>query len=230
LKRKIVLISIAVFWLTLISLPVLAQSTRNFSEEDKPIYDDWNVCRTIAAAPDGYMKVSSTEFDPVILGESLGENASRAYQVGQTFAREYPDTYQRAEKIFACVRDLVNYTPDIDQFGRREFAQNADELATTVWEKGFALGDCEDYAILLATMYKGAGYRSAIAVVKFKKGGHIAALVYLPGYQKANRFLTVDGETGWVWAEATGRNNDLGWAPESCCEDNVKLLLTREVE
>jgi len=59
-------------------------------------------------------------------------------------------------------------------------------------------------------MYKGAGFRSAIVLAL----GHAATLVYLPEYNKANRILSVDGESGWVWAEATGRNNPLGWMPE----------------
>ena len=56
-------------------------------------------------------------------------------------------------------------------------------------------------------MYKGAGYRSAIVLGE----GHTAALVYLPHYKKATAIFDLDGESGWVWAEATGRNNPLGW-------------------
>jgi len=63
---------------------------------------------------------------------------------------------------------------------------------------------------LLAVMYKGAGYRSAIVLTP----NHAAALVYLPGYKRANRSLSLDGEPGWIWAEATGGNNPLGWMPE----------------
>jgi hypothetical protein len=43
---------------------------------------------------------------------------------------------------------------------------------------------------------------------------HAAALVYLPEYRDANQSLSVDGEAGWIWAEATGGNNPLGWMPE----------------
>jgi len=125
-------------------------------------------------------------------------------------AQDYPDIHQRAEKIFAFTRDKVKYTSDADQFGFPEFAQNADELAATIGEEGFAYGDCEDYAVLLAVMYKGAGFRSAIVLAS----DHTAALVYLPEYNKANEILSVNGELGWVWAEATGGNNPLGWMPE----------------
>ncbi len=58
-------------------------------------------------------------------------------------------------------------------------------------------------------MYKGAGFRSAIAIGE----EHTAAMVYLPDYDKATAFFELEGEGGWIWAEATGRNNPLGWVP-----------------
>jgi hypothetical protein len=66
-------------------------------------------------------------------------------------------------------------------------------------------------------MYKAAGYRSAIAVGK----EHTAALVYLPGYEKATAVFEIDGEPGWIWAEATGKNNPLGWTSKEYLD--VKL-------
>jgi transglutaminase-like putative cysteine protease len=226
----LILVAVVMLFMAAIALLSLAWVFRSFEVTDKPVYDSWNICRTTDVAPDGYLKFRSTDFQPVIAYESLGENTGRAYRLGQEFAKKYPDKYQRAEKIFDYARDMVRYTPDIDQFGHRDFAQNADEVEATLSKKGLARGDCEDSAVFLAVMYKGAGYRSAIVLVKRQTGGHVAALVYLPGYSKANRFLSVNGETGWVWGEATGKTNDLGWAPESCSEDNVRILLTREVK
>jgi hypothetical protein len=183
----------------------------NFYEEQGEIFDDWDVCRTSAFGESGFFQAfSETEFRPIIVAESLGENADSAYQIGQQFAEEYPDPHQRAEKIFAFARDKMRYTSDSDQFRFKEFAQNADEVAATLEDKGLAYGDCEDYAVLLAVMYKGAGLRSAIVLAP----DHAAALVYLPGYEKANWNLSLNGEPGWVWAEATGGNNPLGWMPE----------------
>lgn len=198
--------------LLLVALPVstLAMPSQEFYEEDGHVFDVWGVCRTRGVGEDGFFQISEAGFDPVIVRESLGENADRAYQIGQKFATDYPDLHQRAEKIFAFARDHVRYTPDSDQFGFKEFAQNADEVAAVIQEQGFACGDCEDYAVLLAVMYKGAGYRSAIVLAR----DHAATLVHLPGYKKANQSLSVNGEAGWVWAEATGGNNPLGWMPE----------------
>lgn len=207
---KAVLLAIAVF-VAIMPATAFAIPSMNFYEQDGGVYDDWNVCRTSCAGEDGFFQVSETSFCPIILGESLGGNAGRAYELGQQFAQEYPDFNQRAEKIFAYARDRVRYTPDKDTFGHREFAQNADELAVAIDDEGIARGDCEDYAILLAAMYKGAGFRSAIVLAP----AHAAALVYLPGYKRANRILFFKGEEGWVWAEATGGNNPLGWMPES---------------
>ena len=190
--------------------PSFAASSEEFYQKDSDVFDDWGICRTRAYGTDGFFELTETSFRPVIAFESLGEeNVAQAYALGEQFAEKYPDRRQRAERIFYFVRDRVQYTPDVDQFRFPEFAQNADELATTIEQQGFGRGDCEDSAILLAVMYKGAGYRSAIVLPP----GHAAALVYLPEYKKADR-LEFEGESGWIWAEATGRNNPFGWIPQ----------------
>jgi len=174
------------------------------------IFDDWEICRTTACGEDGFYQITDTGFRPVIAFESLGEEADLAYSLGEQIAAKYPDLLQRAEAVFDFVRDRVEYTPDIDQTGGEEFAQNADELAATIVEDGTGEGDCEDMSVLLAVMYEAAGFRSAITLLS----GHTAVLVYLPNYNKATIFFELEGEPGWVWAEATGRNNPLGWAPK----------------
>ena len=201
---------VAVIILLLIPASVLAVSSDRFYKEGKDVFDDWGICRTNGVGEDGFFRISEAGFHPIILGESLGENIDEAYRIGQQFAEDYPDIHQRAEKIFLFARDRVRYTSDESQFAYKEFAQNADELASTIKNDGVAYGDCEDYAVLLAVMCKGAGLRSAIILAS----NHAAALVYLPEYTKANQSLSFDGEPGWVWAEATGGNNALGWMPE----------------
>jgi hypothetical protein len=181
-----------------------------FYESGGDISDDWEICRTRAFGEDGFYQACETTFRPVIAFESLGEEAAVACSLGEQFAAQYPDPLLRAEKIFCFVRDRVNYTPDMEQFKYDEFAQNADELVTIIEQNGTAHGDCEDCAVLLAVMYKAAGYRSAIVV----GSGHTAALVYLPEYKKAAAVFKLEGEPGWGWAEATGGNNPLGWVPK----------------
>ena len=165
-------------------------------------------------------------FRPAIVFESLGDNAATAYHLGEQFISEYPDRNERAEAIFRYVRDRVRYTSDIDQFEHEEFAQNADELAAVLEEGRAGYGDCEDSAVLLAVMYKGAGYRSAIVIGK----EHTACMVYLPDYDSAPVFFEVDGETGWVWAEATGRNNPLGWTAKEFIGVNLAAYEITEEE
>lgn len=200
---------------------VSATPSAGFTEMNGDIFDSWGISRTSALGQDGFYQITETVFRPVIVFESLGENDGLAYKLGEQIAREYPDQLQRAEAVFRFVRDRVNYTPDIDQLwdGARyeEFAQNADELATVIDQNGVGYGDCEDSAVLLAVMYKGAGYRSAIMVGP----GHTAALVYLPDYNKATAIFELEGEPGWVWAEATGRNNPLGWVPKEFVNDRL---------
>jgi len=196
---------------------VSATPSANLEPRNGDVFDDWEICRTRAFDEDGFYQMTETTFRPVIAFESLGENTDLAYSLGEQIAQEYPDQLQRAKQVFYFVRDRVNYTPDIDQFKYEDFALNADELATTIVEKGRGYGDCEDSAVLLAVMYKGAGYRSAIVV----GGGHTAVLVYLPDYDKAAAVFELEGEPGWVWAEATGKNNPLGWVPREFI--NVKV-------
>lgn len=206
-KTKVLLSLILVFTAGLAATGYAsANPSAGFHERNGDIFDDWGISRTRAFGEDGFYQISETGFRPVIVFESLGEEAALAYDLGRQMADKYPDQVQRAEQIFKFVRDRVKYTSDIDQFKHDEFAQNADEVAATLEQDGVAYGDCEDSAVLLAVMYKGAGYRSAIAVAP----GHTAALVYLPEYKKAS-FFELGGESGWVWAEATGKNNPLGW-------------------
>lgn len=205
-KALVVTISISILGLMLVS-PVLAAPSQGFFESGDDIYDSFGISRNRADGEDGFMQLTQNSFDPIITRESLGENIDVAWKLGRSFAEKYPEPHQRARQIFYFVRDRVVYSSDLDEFGHEEFAQNADELAGAILENGTAPGDCEDDAILLAVLYKAAGFRSAIVLAP----GHAAALVYLPDYNKAARVFTLEGEEGWVWAEATGRTNALGW-------------------
>ncbi|MGA8848319.1 MAG: transglutaminase domain-containing protein [Dehalococcoidia bacterium] len=212
MKRAWVLLGLIVILLAGVATAgyTWAFPSEGFSESGSDIVDQWRIYRTTAFGEDGYYQITDTGFRPVIAFESLGEQANVAYSLGEQIASEYPDTLQRAEAVFSFVRDRVDYTSDIDKFGSEEFAQNADELATAIVKEGSGEGDCEDMAVLLAVMYKAAGIRSAIMLLS----EHTAVLVYLPDYNDATVFFDLDGESGWIWAEATGRNNPLGWAPE----------------
>jgi len=212
MKRAWVLLGLIVVLLAAVATAGYASAfpSGDFYTRGGDIFDDWQICRTTAFGVDGFYQVSETGFRPVIAFESLGEQANVAYSLGEQIADEYPDPLRRAEAVFYFVRDRVEYTSDIDRNGSEEFAENADELATTIVEDGSGDGDCEDMAVLLAVMYKAAGFRSAIVLLS----GHTSVLVYLPEYNEATVFFELEGEPGWIWAEATGRNNPLGWAPE----------------
>jgi len=205
--------------------PALATPSEKFFERGDEVYDSFGICRNRPAGEDGYMQVTEIGFDPIIVRESLGENIDVAWELGRAFAKKYPEPNQRAQQIFYFVRNRVVYTSDMEEFGHEEFAQNADELAGAILENGTAPGDCEDDAILLAVIYKAAGFRSAIVLTP----NHAAALVYLPDYNKAARVFTLEGEEGWIWAEATGRTNALGWfAPSLVGEAMAARELSEE--
>lgn len=194
-----------------------ASPSTDFYEKDGGVLDDWGVYRTTAVGEDGFYQLTESGFRPIIVFESLGEEAGLAYALGEEIVAKYPDEFQRAEAIFHFVRDRVQYTSDTDQFNYDEFAQNADEMAVAIQNDGIAYGDCEDSTVLLAVMYRAAGYRSAIVVGP----GHTATVVYLPGYTKASSVFELDGQSGWIWAEATGKNNPLGWAPKDVINVNL---------
>ena len=219
MKFKAALAALLVILAVGLLVPSLAgaMASEQFFRRNSEIVDDWGVIRTRANGTNGFLGVTLTGFDPIIARESLGERADVAWQLGEEFAGKYPDRNQRAERIFSFVRDRVVYTSDRDQFGTPEFAQNADEVAETIVDQGAAQGDCEDSAVLLAVMYRAAGYRSAMVLAP----GHVATLVHLPEYKKAPRKLSLAGEGGWVWAEATGATNPLGWVPEAMISGQI---------
>ncbi len=210
--------------IVLASLPLcFCVASRRFTRVGSEIFDEWGICRTRAWGRDGFFQICEDSFRPVIVFESLGKFRDVAYELGRKFAERYHDRHRLAEAIFYFVRDHIRYLADREQFGVREYAQNADELAVKLLERGIAYGDCEDYAVLLAVMYKAAGFRVAIVLAP----GHAAVLLYLPDYRRANVIWTFRGERGWIWVEATGRNNPFGWTPSRFVG---RRLLAYEIE
>jgi hypothetical protein len=191
--------------------------SEDFYDIEQDIFDDWEICRTKAFNEDGFYQITRNGFRSVIAFQSLGENADIAYRLGEQIADEYPDPKRRAEEVFNFVRDRVIYTPDVERTGNEEFAENADELAIDIVQDGTGYGDCEDMTILLAVMYRAAGFRCAIVLLS----SHTALLVHFPTYDEATAFFELDGEPGWIWAEATGRNNPLGWAPKQYFNEKI---------
>jgi hypothetical protein len=201
----------------LILQPCLSSPSDGFYESEGDIFDSWGVCRTRAYGEDGFFEAGDEGFRPAIAFESLGSNAEEAYSAGAEFADRIDDPNRLAEAIFAYVRNGMTYTSDTDQFGYRDFAQNADELIRSYQSNRRARGDCEDFAILLAVMWRAAGLRSAIVLTP----DHAAALVYLPDYPQANVVWELGGERGWIWGEATGSTNPLGWTPERHMDEDL---------
>jgi len=208
--KKLALAGLLMLALLASAGPCLADPSSDF-ERNGDAYDDWDLCRTRSWGDDGFFQVTDSTFRPAIAFESigeLGELKDKAWEVGEGLAEQYSGN-ELAEQIFAYARDHVTYTSDAIQFGYDEFARNADEMAKDIELVGSSRGDCEDYAVLLAVMFKAADIRSAVVLAP----EHAAALVYLPDYPNANTSWSLDGESGWIWAEATGRTNPLGWTP-----------------
>lgn len=174
-------------------------------------YDSWGVTRTWASGSNGFI--------PLLSSETLGANSELAYAIGERFRDTYTNDVAMADAILAYVQRWTEYGYDEDNVymnnvAQEEWAWNADEMAHTFNENlGIvAVGDCEDMAFLCLTIYSAAGIDTAI----IDAPGHCALLIWLPEYSNANIYWELsedDRGQGWIWVEATGEDNPVGWTP-----------------
>jgi len=185
---------------------------------DKP----WGVNRN--SAYNG--SINEKGYVPTLAYESTHPNIEQAYLMGKWFESNYPSKYQRAEAILRWVQKWTQYGYDSDYVTmdgepQEEWAWNPDEMMHLIDTSisALAIGDCEDIAFLCAVLYMGAGFGVAIVDAQ----DHVALLIHFPEYPKANMYWNI-GEAyfapqqvlksyGWIWVEATGDNNPLGWTP-----------------
>jgi len=199
---------------------VRAFPASSFNQQYGDWYDNWGIDRNDAGtdgSPPGYI--------PNIAYETLGSNKELAYSIGEWFQNNYPSNTDRAVAILKYVQTWTYYAYDSDTFVRNgvaqdEWAQNADEFAhafnQTTGVK--APGDCEDMAFLCGTIYVAAGFDAAV----IDATDHCALLIWLPELSNANDYWDIgDGRgTGWIWVEATGSSNPLGWTPSDFEDGN----------
>ncbi len=183
----------------------------SFTLEDGDWYDNWGIDRNNYAGPHGFL--------PALATETLKENKELAYSIGEQFQIEYPVKTERAVAILKYIQRWTEYGYDSENVVRNdvpqeEWAWNADEMAHSFNENTgeTAVGDCEDMAFLGGTMYVGAGFDAAIVDAP----EHAALLIWLPEFSNANSYWDLpndDRDAGWIWVEATGSSNPLGWTP-----------------
>jgi len=161
---------------------------------------------------------------PNIAYETFGANKELAYSIGEWFKSSYTSKVQRAVAILQYVQRWTQYGYDADNVVapdgavQSEWAWNADEMAHmfNIITNTLAIGDCEDMAFLCATIYIGAGFDAAMVLAPRDSPNHAALLIWLPEYPNANYYWDMpnDGRgKGWIWVEATGEHNPLGWTP-----------------
>jgi hypothetical protein len=184
-------------------------------------YDSWGFDRTYAGGSDGFL--------PNVAFETIGTNKELAYSIGEWFKANYPDRVQRAEAILKYIQRWTDYGYDIDNIQingtyQEEFAWNADEMAHRINQttNSVAIGDCEDMAFLGSTIYLAAGFD----VVMVSPPEHVALMIWLPDYSNANYYWDIsDGRgEGWIWVEATGKDNPLGWTPPDFGDGNFDVF------
>ena len=182
-----------------------------FTLQEGDWYDNFGIDRNYYAGPHGYL--------PNLATETLNENKELAYSIGERFQSDYAGKTERAVAILKYVQRWTEYGYDSDNVVRRgvpqeEWAWNADEMAHAFNETTgvTAIGDCEDMAFLCGTIYVGAGFDAAIVDAE----DHAALLIWLPEFSNADVYWDLtndDREAGWIWVEATGSSNPLGWTP-----------------
>jgi len=213
LHRLIIALLLCSFIVPLVSSTASGIPASSFSLKNGEWVDNFGIDRNNADTNGSLMG-----YLPNLAFETLGDNKELAFSTGEFFQSQYPSKTERAAAILRYVQTWTEYGDDSSTFIRdgvpqEEWAQNADEfihaLNTTTGVK--AVGDCEDMAFLCSTIYLGAGFNVSIVDAY----DHAALLIWLPEYSNANDYWDInDGRgEGWIWVEATGSTNPLGWTP-----------------
>jgi hypothetical protein len=210
-ERHIILFSLLCISVLVLSHTVWAFPASSFNQQYGDWYDNFGIDRNYSAGPNGYL--------PNLATETLNENRELAFSIGEQFQLQFPDKVGRAAAILKYVQTWTEYGYDSDVVVKGgvpqdEWAWNADEMAHAFDETTGvkAIGDCEDMAFLCGTIYLGAGFDAAV----IDATNHAALLIWLPEFSNANAYWDLPNDNrdaGWIWVEATGSSNPLGWTP-----------------
>jgi hypothetical protein len=216
-RLKFLILILALSMLILPFGKVKGTPSSDFTNKNGEWYDSFGIDRNVYDGPNGYL--------PNMAYETLGSNKELAFSIGESFKENYASTSSRAEAILNYVQTWTEYGYDSDNVvkggvAQDEWAWNADEMAHKFDETAGvkATGDCEDMAFLCATIYAGAGIEAAVVDAP----EHVACLIWLPDYANADHYWDIgDGKgNGWIWVEATGSTNPLGWTPPDFADGN----------
>lgn len=196
------------------ALPSGGKFPPHFEKREGFWYDVWGINRNLHSGEDGFL--------PNMFYETIGNYSDLAYSWGFEFKQLYTDREDRARMILRFVQQWTIYGYDeenvfMDGDAQLEWAWNGDEMAHMVKHAmetmGVVRADCEDVAFFCATLYYGAGFDVAIVDAP----SHCALLIWFPDYPNANIYWKIhDGRGyGWIWVEATGQRNQVGWTPPS---------------
>ena len=223
-KRAVILLLLFVFSLFSVTygFPSGGDYPPTFTLKSGEWYDSWDFNRNYYGGADGFL--------PNLAYESVGSDRELAYSLGEWFKSNYAEKAERAGAILSYVQRWTDYGYDIDNVvmqgvAQEEWAWNADEMAHMFDEDtlAVAVGDCEDMTFLCATIYLAAGFD----VVLTSPPEHVALLIWLPEYDNANYYWDIldDGrDYGWIWVEATGEQNSLGWTPPDFADGDFEVF------
>ncbi len=200
-----------------------------FTKHGSYWYDEWNINRNFYDGEAGYL--------PNMFYETIGIYSDLAYSWGLEFKQRHSNRVELAQTILRFVQQWTIYGYDeenvfMDGEAQVEWAWNGDEMAHMVQNvinnAGAVTADCEDVAFFSATLYYGAGFDVAIVDAP----SHCALLIWFPDYPNANIYWSIQDERGygWIWVEATGKQNMVGWTPPSFNDgDFTAYPITKEI-
>lgn len=133
---------------------------------------------------------------------------SRALELARTFPGDRD--WKQARNIFEYVRDQVKYISDPRGF---EHVQSPRQTMAS------RAGDCEDQAILLASMWSAVGFRAAL-VLADTNGDRVPDHAYTAAYiVEAPSYMKIEGGDSslehWILADPVCTDCNLGMVPPS---------------
>jgi len=152
---------------------------------------------TLSAIPDGSDGIKAT----LALMVRLAKNSKNSFAVREKAMELVADVPQKSyfneiKALFEFIRDHIRYTMDINE---------VETVATPEQTLAYAQGDCDDKALLLASLLESIGHPARFVAVGSKPDDYSHVLV-------ETRMMFPGGKIKWIPLETT-EPVPVGWYP-----------------
>jgi hypothetical protein len=135
--------------------------------------------------------------------EEMPEIENLALEMKKIHVKQHWSTYKQASNVLAFVQSSIKYTSDEESTGHKEWPKYPIE---TLWEQK---GDCEDMAILCASIIARLGFQVVLIVYKT----HVAFGVSGADKLKGDYLTDPVTDSKYFYGEATARGYYIGEIP-----------------